>query len=219
MAKTFVNRKAAVCSVQRFVRPFLKIRTRKLPRLLLAAMAIILVYASPVLADSVATFALTGTFHQANDPSLKGSFSGSIIIDTTKGTVSSFSITDAYARFGGACDPVASHCYPIGPGPGGLLALNASNGSGGFPGDFLGLIVDQTTLVGIKTLTASTGFIPFDGFVDYSESSDLDCYRATCFADSLSITPAASAPEPGSLALLVTGLLIVMAGTRMEQVG
>lgn len=185
-------------------------------RSIVAGFAVTAILASGVsLADTDTTIDFTGTYVRPYTPSITGTFSGDLVIDTTTGTVVSASIADAGATYNVTCIP----------------------GSCGFATSNLFVednhyLVTQTSLVGVTTLTpaAETGTyngIPMTdyGAFDTHSAADANCGGIACIMSSIEYSvpgsPPASAPEIDSsiaasaLTLLLGGFAVIRGRKRV----
>ena len=166
-----------------------------------------------VMADTDTTIDFSGTYVRPYTPSISGSFSGDLVIDTTNGSLVSASISDAAVTYSLSCIP----------GSCGFVPAAASNL---FFSD-THLLITEKSLIGVTTLTPASesgvynGVSMIDhGVFDTHSGSDAACGGIACIMTSIEYSaPGAgtkSAPEidPSNAAGAMTILLGTLAVIR-----
>lgn len=168
------------------------------------------------IADTDTTIDFSGTYVRPYTPSISGTFSGDVVIDTTTGSVVSASISDASATYNVSCIP----------GSCGFVSSNLF-----FEDNHL--LVTQTSLVGITTLTPASESGLYNGvsFTDHGvfdthSGTDTSCGGIACIMTSISYSVPGSSPtaapemDPsvaGSAMAILFGSLVIMRNRRRSS--
>lgn len=181
---------------------------------ILAAFAMLASHVS--IADTDTTIDFSGTYVRPYTPSISGTFTGDLVIDTTNGSLVSASISDASATYNVTC----------------------TSGSCGFVSSNLffednHLLLTQTSLVGITTLTPASesglynGVLFTDhGVFDTHSSADTSCGGIACIMTSIAYsapgTSPTAAPEMNpsvavSAMAVLLGSLAIMRGRKRAR--
>jgi hypothetical protein len=165
-----------------------------------------------VMADTDTTIDFSGTYARPYTPSISGSFSGDLVIDTSNGSLVSASISDAAATFSLSC--ISGSCG-FDPALSNLFFSDTH------------LLITQNSLIGVTTLTPASesgvynGISMIDhGVFDTHSGSDAACGEIACIMTSIEYsapgTGTATAPEidPSIAASAMTILLGTLAVIR-----